>query len=339
MWPRLAGAPLSERHAMDDSAARRSAARAAPAAGEPGQGPAVGTRAALSLVWGYNWIIMKTATGYAGPFDFAALRSLLGTAFLFAALLALGRRLRPPPLASTVLLGVAQTAGFTGLSQWALVAGGAGKTAVLAYTMPFWTLLLAAWWLDERIRGVQWTAVALALVGLILVLEPWRLEGSLESGLLAVGSGLAWAAGAIVAKRIQARQRVDSLVLTAWQMLFGSLILAVVALAIPQPPVRWTGAFIALLVYISLVGTAAAWLAWIFVLKRLPAGTASLGILAVPVIGVLASALQLGERPSGPELWGMASIVGALALLTLHGLGRRPSGRWAPPASPPGRNE
>ncbi|MEW5710422.1 MAG: DMT family transporter [Pseudomonadota bacterium] len=331
---------------MADSPPCRSAAQAAPAGGELGRGPAVGALALLILVWGYNWIIMKTATGYAGPFDFAALRSVLGTVFLFAALLALGRRLKPPPLAPTVLLGLAQTAGFTGLSQWALVAGGAGKTAVLAYTMPFWTLLLAAWLLDERIRGMQWLAVVLALAGLILVLEPWRLQGTLESGLLAVGSGLAWAAGAIVVKRLQARQRTDSLVLTAWQMLFGSLLLVVLALAVPQPPVRWTGAFVALLLYISLVGTAAAWFAWIFVLKRLPAGTASLGILAVPVIGVLASALQLGERPSGPELWGMVSIMGALALLTLHGLslsarqaGRGPGERKDPPGSPPGQNE
>lgn len=324
---------------MEDPTPCRRAAQAAPAGSEPGQGLATGALAALCLVWGYNWIIMKAATGYAGPFDFAALRSALGTFFLFAALLLLGRRLKPPPLAPTVLLGFLQTAGFTGLSQWALVAGGAGKTAVLAYTMPFWTLLLAAWLLDERIRGIQWLAVALALTGLILVLEPWHLQATPGSGLLAVGSGLAWAGGAIVAKRIQTRQRTDSLVLTAWQMLFGSLLLAVLALAVPQPPVRWTGAFLTLLLYISLVGTAAAWVAWIFVLKRLPAGTASLGILAVPVIGVLASAWQLGERPSGPTLWGMVSIVGALALLTLHGLGYGPGGRGDRRGSPPGQNE
>ena len=56
--------------------------------------------------------------------------------------------------------------------MWALESGGAGKTSVLTYTMPFWLLLLAWAFLGERLRGVQWLAVALALAGLVLVLEP-----------------------------------------------------------------------------------------------------------------------------------------------------------------------
>ena len=55
--------------------------------------------------------------------------------------------------------------------------------------MPFWLLLLAWAFLGERLRGVQWLAVALALCGLVLVLEPWRLQGTFSS-LLAVAGGL-----------------------------------------------------------------------------------------------------------------------------------------------------
>ena len=60
---------------------------------------------------------------------------------------------------------------------WALHGEGAGKTAILTYTMPFWLLLMAWVFLGERLKGFQWVAVAVALAGLILVLAPWEMKG------------------------------------------------------------------------------------------------------------------------------------------------------------------
>ena len=162
--------------------------------------------ALLALIWGYNWVVMKVGLQYTQPFTFSALRTFLGAASLFALLLVLRRPLRPPPLRWTIAIGLLQTTGFVGLMMWALESGGAGKTSVLTYTMPFWLLLLAWAFLGERLRGVQWLAVALALCGLVLVLEPWRLQGTFSS-LLAVAGGLSWACSAVVVKRFQATQR------------------------------------------------------------------------------------------------------------------------------------
>jgi drug/metabolite transporter (DMT)-like permease len=219
-----------------------------------------------------------------------------------------------------LLLGLLQTAGFTSLSQWALVSGGAGKTAVLAYTMPFWLLLLAWPLLGERLRGGQWIAVALAAAGLVLILEPWRLESSLTSDVLAVLSGLSWAAGAIVAKRLRADVPVDLLSLTAWQLLFGTIALVIVALAVPAPPLVLGTPLVLAVAYTAVIGTGFAWLLWMYVLDKLPAGVAGLGSLAIPAIGVLAAWLQLGETPRTSELLGMLSIALALALLAVVGM-------------------
>jgi drug/metabolite transporter (DMT)-like permease len=277
--------------------------------------------ALLAFIWGYNWVIMKRVNAYAGPFDFAALRMAIGTLFLFALLIATRRRLRLRQWKGALLLGLTQTAGFTGLSQWALVAGGAAKTAVLAYTMPFWVLLLAWPILGERVRGARWLPVILAALGLLLVLEPWRSHGTLISGALAVASGLVWAVGAVLIKTVDRRHSDDILALTAWQMALGTLLLAAVAFSVPERRIEWSGYFVVALAYISVVGTALGWLLWVYVLRRLPAGTASLGILSVPVVGVLAAAIELGERPGGVELAGMAAILAALALLVRSGLG------------------
>src|SRR3546814_1564027 len=114
------------------------------------------------LIWAYSWVVMKQVLAYAGPFHFAALRYLLGAAVLFAALLLTRQSLQPPPLLPTLLIGLCQTTAFQGLEQWALLDGGAGHVALLAYTMPFWAVLLAWWLLGDRPTPRHWLGLALA---------------------------------------------------------------------------------------------------------------------------------------------------------------------------------
>lgn len=271
----------------------------------------------LSVIWGYNWVVMKEAMKYSGPFDFAALRTVFGALSLFIVLLWLKKPLRPVELKFTLLLGLLQTTGFTALSQWALVAGGAGKTAVLAYTMPFWVLLMAWPLLNEHIRGLQWLAAGLAFAGLIFIFDPWQAHGTFASSVLAILSGVSWAASAIVAKKLRSRAQVDLLSLTAWQMLLGAIALMIIALLVPSRPIEFTVNFIGTLIYVTILGTALGWLLWLYILHSLPAGVASLGSMGIPVVGVLAAWLQLEELPTGAEITGMLMIVAALALLSL----------------------
>ncbi|MEO8976319.1 MAG: DMT family transporter [Casimicrobiaceae bacterium] len=273
--------------------------------------------AILSLIWGYTWVVMKLAGNYAGPFEFAALRTVFGALSLFVALVWRRQPLRLVAPGWTLLLGMLQTAGFTGLSQWALVSGAAGKTAVLSYTMPFWILLLAWPLLGERLRSWQWLAVAIAFGGLILILEPWKSHASFASETLAIASGLSWGASAIVVKKLRARFQVDLLSLTAWQMLFGALALVIVAVLVPSPPVIINGYLVGAVIYTAFLGTGLAWLLWLYVLDKLPAGIAGMGSLAVPAVGVLAAWIQIGERPNTAEFSGMLAIAAGLALLAM----------------------
>jgi drug/metabolite transporter (DMT)-like permease len=269
---------------------------------------------------------MKVGLDYAEPVTFAALRTFLAALGLLLVLAILRRPLRPPVPGYTIVIGLLQTTGFVGLLMLALQSGGAGKTSVLTYTMPFWLLLLAWLFLGEGLRGAQWLAVGMALAGLLLVLAPWRLQGTLSS-VLAVCGAVCWAASAVVVKRLQSRRHVDLLSLTTWQMLFGSLPLVALALLLPLPAPEWTRVFVLTLAYNVVLGNAVAWLLWLYGLRNLPAGAAGLATLATPVIGVLAAWLQLGERPGAAEAAGMALIVGALAVVTARGLlGARPPG-------------
>ena len=274
----------------------------------------------LSAIWGYNWVVMKQVIQYVDPFDFSAIRTLLGAATLFLVLAVLRKPLKLAAMPRVAMLGVVQTGAFTALIQWALVAGGAGKTAVLVYTMPFWVIPMAWWALGERIRGMQWLALAVAAGGLVLILEPWAMHSSLFSNLLAVGGGLTWALSAILAKRLRRDHDFDLLALTAWQMLFGALALCIVALLLPSRPIDATPYFYGALFFNSVFATGLAWLLWLYILQHLSAGMAGLSALGIPLIGVLAGWVELGERPSAAEFAGMLLIGGALALTSLWSL-------------------
>jgi drug/metabolite transporter (DMT)-like permease len=270
----------------------------------------------LALLWGYNWVVMKVAMQYVGPMDFAALRGVLGTVLLFLVLGVLGVPLRPRHIGKTIVLGVFQTAGFVGLISWALSIGAAGKSAVLGYTMPFWVIVFGWPFLPDRLRGWQWPAAGLILAGLLLVLELWEGRSNQTASLLALGAGVSWAVSVIVFKKIPIENRNELLSVTAWQMVFGMVPLVVVALIVEERPIVWSGYFIGALVYNGVGGMAIATLLWLYILQRLPATISGLNALAVPVVGVVAAWLQLGERPSLAEGVGMALILGGLALLT-----------------------
>ncbi len=271
---------------------------------------------AIAVLWGYSWTQMKLGVQYSSAFTFAALRNLGGGLALFSAMIALKQPLKPKEVTLTALLGLLQTTGFSGLAAWALVSGGAGKTSILVYTMPFWTLLLAWYFLGERIKGVQWIAIAIAFSGLLMILDPFRLQGSLSSGLLAVLAGLSWAGGSIVAKKMNAKS-VNLLSMTTWQALFGTLPLIAIALFSPAPPIQWNSTFISALAYSVLPGNAIPILLWMYVLRQLPAGISGLGMLMTPVLGVAFAAVQLGEYPRSNEMIGIGCVVGALVLMSI----------------------
>jgi drug/metabolite transporter (DMT)-like permease len=284
------------------------------------QGLAVLALIVLVMIWGYNWVVMKVAVQYAAPFDYAALRVLLGGLSLLLVLAWRRQPIRPKRAGGAFVVGALQMSAFYGLSTWALVSGGAGKTAVLNYAMPFWVLLLARLVLGEQVRGAQWVSVFAALAGLICILMPLSFSEGLFSKELAVLSSVAWAGGVIVAKTLHQRSPVDLLSFTTWQMLFGSLPLILVALLVPSQPIDWSPAFIAAMIYSVIPGNAIAWLLWFYALSRLPAGVAGLGTLAAPVIGVLAARIQLGEKPRALEAVGMVLIIGALVLNAMQAL-------------------
>ena len=121
------------------------------------------------------------------------------------------------------------------------------------------------------------------------------------------------------------RHRPDVMVFTAWQMLLGGLVMAPVAWLVPQIPAQWGWQLSLGMIYIVFIATAAGWLLWLQVVRRVPASIAGLSSLGVPVVAMLLAWALLSERPGGAELAGMALILAGIWVVS----------RAAPPGNEP----
>lgn len=269
---------------------------------------------ALALVWGYTWVVLKIATGGASPFVLVAMRMVLGAGALFA-LSALTRKpLASPPPVPTALIGLCQVTLMSSFQVLALTTGGAGKTALLVYTFPFWIPLLSFGAPDERLSRGRVAAIVIAALGLAFVLYPLDFGRDVLSKVFALASAISWAFGSIFTKRFRAKHHVALLPFTAWQMTYGAIPVVLLALLVPGGYVHFTPTFTLALVYIVIFGTATAFWLWFFIMERLSAVGAGIASLLTPVVSVLAAWIQLHEQPGIPELIGMALIVIALLI-------------------------
>ncbi len=296
----------------------------------PGSGVdrgALGLMGLTILLWAGSWIAMKLVVPYIGPFDFVVLRYISGGLLLLAMALALRRPMRPPSWKLTVLAGLTQTAAFQALVQSALIHGNVGKTSLMAYTMPFWVVLFSWWFLAEKPTRGHWVGIACAAAGLVCVIEPWSGLSDAVSVILALGGGLCWGIGTVLAKVQFLRHRTDVMVFTGWQMLVGGVAVWPVAWAVPQIAPVWNMALILGMLYIVLLASAAGWLLWFAVVQRLPASIAGLSGLGTPVVAGFLAWILMGERPNLVESGGMLLILYGLFRVARAATGQRPTTR------------
>jgi len=288
--------------------------------------------ACLSLLWGLNWPAMKVALGEMPVLPFRALCLLVsGPILLGLAALRGGIALRPQEIPALLL------AAFFNVTLWHVLTGlgvslmPAGRASIIAYTMPAWATLLGAAVLGERLTKARLAGLALGMLGIgVLVLPNLPSILRAPTGALAmVLAAMSWAAGSIVTKR--RRWSGSTLALTGWQVCLGGLPIAIGATILgPRPDLgRIDGAGFAAIAFIIVFGMLIGQWIWFVVLNRLPVAVASIGTLAIPIVGLLSSALLLRE-PIGPsELAALGLVVSALLLVTLP-RGRPVEGGVAP---------
>lgn len=274
----------------------------------------------LGLLWGLNWPAVRLCLVEIPPWTLRTTGMAAAGLCLLAATLATGRPLAVPRAhwPRLVASGLLALAAFNVLLAFAQLQAATSRAAIVAFTMPVWTALLAWPVLGERPDRRRLLGLGLGLAGLVALGLPLLRAEALTIGLLwALLGGMSWAAGTVVTKRWP----VDAPALTvaAWQLVIGAAAAGVGMLAFEGPPRLGPLApvTVAALTYHVLLAQALAYLLWFAILPRLPAGIATLGTLLVPAVGVLGATALLGERPTTGDLVGLVLVIVAAATILL----------------------
>ncbi len=271
---------------------------------------------AVVAVWGTNFAVIKSALSHLPPFTFATLR------FLFAFLPAAFFLKRPQvPWRNLAAYGILIGVGQFGVLYFAMDGRiSPGLASLVVQSQVFFTIGLAIWLKGERLSLRQGIALVLAAAGLAVILSNVdAVTTSVGLGLVLVAA-LSWALGNMVQR---ATPEAPSLAFVVWASLFSVPPLLVLALVFEGAPAMvsavatMTPVVWAELLYQSFGNTLFGYAAWGWLLARHPAAVVSPWALLVPVFGLTASALALGEPLPPWKLAAAALVIGGLALNTL----------------------
>ncbi|MNX63472.1 putative inner membrane transporter yiJE [compost metagenome] len=285
---------------------------------------------ALALFWGLNWPAVKIILAIFPPFTLRVLG--LGSGAILLLLLARAKRLAllPPRDAwpGIVVGGVLAVAVFNLAVAWAQLSTSTSRAAVLTFTMPMMSAVLAWLVLGERLDRRRGLALMLGAIGVAILAWP-VLHAVFAEHDLAATKGLifplvaafGWAAGTVYLKRWPVNGH--RIVITAWQLAVGAAcaLTGVLIAGESFPTQGWNGRIVAALSFHIILGTAVAYWLWFVLSERVSATVAALTTLMVPVVGVLGAMALVGDRPGTADWWGFAFVLAGAALIVLN-LGR-----------------
>jgi len=262
--------------------------------------------ALLVVIWGVNWVAAKKSLEFVSPVWVTALR-LVPMCFIFFVVCVFTKKLRIPVRADLPVIfsiGWLHMVGFSVLVSVGLQYLPAGKSIVLAYTTPLWVLPAAWLFLNEPFTLRRILGLVIGMSGLILILQPSAMDWTDRNVLIGHGfvllGALLWAISIVYGR---AHKWVTPLFsLLPWQMLLGGLTQVILAFALEgMPQIKWSLEMVLLVGFCGLFGNGVAYWLMNIVSRDLPAAAVSMGLLGVPLIGLLCASLFLGEV-LGPEL-------------------------------------
>ena len=273
--------------------------------------------AVLTLVWGTNWPLFPLATREVSVWTFRAV-----SVFVAGAVLLLVARLRGQSIAierrhwRTIVVAT-----FFYLVVWNIASTysalmiPSGQSAVLGFTMPLWSALIAWGVLGQRLGARMVMAIALGAVAVGLLM--WKSLPVYAQAPLGVALGLlagvGWAIGTLILQR--GGVAVPATVLTGWQLLITALPITIGALLFGDH--HWfmpSWSSVMLIGYIALVPMCIGNLCWFSIVGLLPAHVAGLSSILVPVVAMVSGAI-VHREPLGPlQCIAMACCAAALSL-------------------------
>ncbi len=277
------------------------------------------------LILGFNWPIMATGVRSIAPIWMGAFR-VAGATLVVVAIAAMSGKLYVPPRRDIPIiasLAIFRLGAVTLLVFTALQMVPPGRSSVVAWTTPLWTVPIAAGFLGERMTVRRWVGLVIGIAGVVILFEPWGLDWSRPD--IAIGHVLlilAAITNASTSVHIRGhRWTITPLDALPWQLAGATVIMVVLGLAVDGAPlIDWTPALVGVVAYQGVLASGFAFWAQVVILRNIDPVSANLTMMGVPAVGVISSALLIGEQVT-PEL--MAGLVLVTMGVTLNLLSDR----------------
>lgn len=285
-------------------------------------GEALLLAAALTLVWGLNWPVMKLALAELGVLQFRSLALLQGAVGLPLLVALRGQRLLPPRRlwGRLILAGLCTVGAWHLLSGFALLHIAGGRASIIGLTMPLWATILALLFLHEQITRRLALGLGLGMTGLLTLLWPemHRVGAAPLGALLMLAAAMTWATGTVLNKAIDWAP-MPPLAVVAWQVTLSTLPALTGYLLIGEhvPLDAISLRAWACTLFTGLVTVVFAYWAYFRLIRIASTALATISILGVPVVGVTSSAVLLGEPITAFDLVAMLCLVAGLSLALL----------------------
>ena len=274
--------------------------------------------AILTVIWGCNWPVLKVGVSEIAPLTFRAMTLPFAAIGMLVIARMSGDSIRIPRewWGKVAALAFFNIAGWNGFVLFGVQQLPAGRSAIIAYTMPIWATVIAMYVLHEPLSRRKVIGLVLGMLGMVVLLgEDFRHIRSTPIGaILILCAAILWAVGTVLLRKW--KPPIAQNTLSGWMMLLGWLPLVVAAPFFETHPWSYLGhlsggAWFAILYNIFLAGTLAHW-AWFTLARTLPVAVSSLSSLPVPVVGVFAGMIFLGERPGVTEFVALGLVISSL---------------------------
>lgn len=270
----------------------------------------------IYLIWGMNWVVMKTANTFFPPITFVAYRFLFGALVLLSVWFWLHLPLPKKKYWPWIFLtGILQMGLNNIAAQTSMLTLGAGMVSVLNYSMPIFAAVMAHFLLGERLTWRKGAGIVLAIAGMAVLMDV-HAGGDVTAICIGLLSAVFWGLASIFVKL--KLSDVNPISLTTWQMVCASLSLLAYTAIVPQGEVIWNTESILCLIYNGVLASALAFFLWSWILQHIEVSKASVAVLAVPVVGVVGGILCLGEPMTLHIFFGMIMIMAGIYIVVTH---------------------
>lgn len=246
-----------------------------------------------TFLMGSSFAVGKIGLSYSSPLLLAGLRFTLA-GFIMAVIVIALKRPHPASKGNWIkmlIIGTFQTAGVMGCIFLSLRTIAASESSILTFTNPLLVVVLGTIFLQTRYKFYQWIGVLLGLVGVSIAVGA---QIELKIGILfGILSAVFWAISTLLVKKWGSL--FNTWVLSAYQMLFGGLLLLLGSFILEKPFFILNVHSLFILLWLSIMSSIVQFAVWYYLLQRGDPGKTSAYLFLAPFFGVLSGWLLLGE--------------------------------------------